>query len=337
MEQLLISNTPHIRAKTTTRGIMLDVIIALVPASVMGVVYFGWKAAMLIFLSVFACVGSEVIFRLIKKERFGNIFKTMDLTSAVTGLLLALNLGTNILDTVAGWFMPILGGIFSIVVVKMLFGGTGKNFVNPALAGRIFLLISFSAALTSTMAATNIASIYPSTVAAGETVLPELYGTTPNYSAMSNLDLFLGTGLTGCIGETCKAALLVGGVYLVIKGVIDWKYPVIFMVVEGLMACLLAGTFRMFLPSILSGGLMIGAIFMATDYVTTPNTTLGNIIYFAVLGIITALLRFRNGSEVVSYCIFFMNFTVPLIDRYIKPRPFGWQKKPKQKKEGGAA
>ena len=333
MEKLLISNTPHIRARATTKSIMTDVMIALSPAAIVGIVYFGWKAAVLLALSLVACVGSEFVFRLIKKEKFASILESFDFTSAVTGMLLAMNLGTHILDSVAGYFMPILGGVFAIVVVKMLFGGTGKNFVNPALAGRIFLLISFPTAMTMGWAATNIASINASTVAVGETVLSGMFGKTPVYNAMSPLDLFLGTGVSGSMGETCKAALLLGGVYLSIKRVIDWKYPVIYIAVEGLMASLLAGTFDMFLPSILSGGLFLGAIFMATDYVTTPNTRTGNIVYFAALGLITALMRYKNGSEVVSYCIFFMNFTVPLIDRYIKPRPFGYVKPPKKQKE----
>ena len=335
MEKLLISNTPHIRSRVTTKGIMIDVLIALCPATIAGIVFFGWKAAMLVVLSMIACVGSEFCYRLITKEKIKDIVKSFDFTSAVTGLLLALNLGTQILDGVAGWFMPILGGAFAIVVVKMIFGGTGKNFVNPALAGRIFLLISFPAVMTAGWAVTQIASINASSVTAGETVLSGILSSNHEYS-LSNLDLFLGTGVAGSMGETSKLALLIGGVYLVIRGVIDWKWPTIYIVVEGLMASLLAGTFNMFLPSVLSGGLFLGAIFMATDYVTTPNTTIGNIVYFTVLGLITALMRFKNGSEVVSYCIFFMNFTVPLIDRYIKHRPFGYKKPPKEKKEAKA-
>ena len=335
MEKLLISNTPHIRSRVTTKGIMIDVLIALCPAAVAGIVFFGWKAAMLLILSLFACVGSEFVFRLIKKEKFKDILKSFDFTSAVTGMLLALNLGTHILDEVSGWFMPIIAGVFAIVVVKMIFGGTGKNFVNPALAGRIFLLISFPAAMTAGWAVTQISAIGASSVQAGETVLSGILASTPDY-AMTNLDLFLGTGVAGSMGETSKLALVIGGVYLVVRRVIDWKWPIIYIAVEGLTASLLAGSINMFLPSILSGGLFLGAIFMATDYVTTPNTTLGNIIYFVILGVITALMRFRNGSEVVSYCIFFMNFTVPLFDRFIKPRPFGYKKPPKEKKEAKA-
>ena len=330
MDKLLISNTPHIRAKATTKSIMLDVLIALIPAALMGIVYFGIRAAVIILLCVISCVGSEVVFRLIKKEKFVGVIKGLDYTSCVTGLLLALNLGTQILDGVAGYFMPIIAGAFSIIVVKMIFGGTGKNFVNPAIAGRVFLIMSFPMAMTMGWAATSIAAIDGSSVVAGETVLSGLLSKPAQYTA-SNLDLFLGTGISGSIGETCKIALIIGGVYLCVKKVIDFKYPLIMIVVEGLTASLLVMDLNMFLPSILSGGLMLGAIFMATDYVTTPNTVAGNVIYFAVLGALTALLRFKNGSEVVSYCILLMNFTVPLIDRYVKVRPFGFLKESKDK------
>ena len=332
MDKLLISNTPHVRARATTKSIMIDVMIALAPASLMGIVAFGAKAVAIIALSLVSCVGSEIIFRLIKREKFKDILKNFDFTSAVTGLILALNLGTQILDTFAGVFIPVLGGIFAIVVVKMLFGGTGKNFVNPAAAARVFLVMSFPLMMTAGWAATNLSSIYVSTVPAGETVLSGVLSRPATYG-ISNLDLLLGTGVGGSVGEVSKIALIAGGAYLCVKKVIDWKYPLILLAAEGLTASLLAGSFDMFLPSVLSGGLMLGAIFMATDYVTTPNTTAGNIIYFAALGIVTAALRYKNGSEVVSYCILLMNFTVPLIDRYIIPKPFGYEKK---KKDGEA-
>lgn len=336
MEKLLISNTPHIRAKATTKSIMLDVCIALIPVSIMGIVYFGLKAAVLIALCLLSCVGSEIVYRLIRKERFKDVLKNLDHTSTVTGLLLALNLGTQILDNVAGYFMPLIAGVFSIIVVKMIFGGTGKNFVNPEIAGRVLLIMSFPMVTTTGWAATSIAAIGTNSVTAGETVLSGLLSDPAQYS-MSNLDLFLGTGVAGSIGETCKIALILGGIYLCVKGVIDWKYPLIMIVAEGLTASLLVWDIKMFLPSVLSGGLIIGAIFMATDYVTTPNTTAGKIIYFTVLGLITALLRYKNGCEVVSYCILLMNFTVPLIDRYVKPRPFGYQKPPKKAKGKGGS
>lgn len=312
MDKLLISNTPHVRGGASTKRIMIDVLIGLAPTTVAGIVFFGWRAALVLCLSVLSAVGSEVVFRLIRKERFKDILKSFDFTSAVTGLLLGLCLGSQ-----TPVYAPILGGIFAIVVAKMLFGGTGKNFVNPAIAGRVFLTISFSAVSSGWLA----------------TAIPAIIET--NNAVPSLLDMFIGTGITGCIGETSKVALILGGLYLVIRKVIKWQYPVIYIAVTGLMHSLYHLDFSFFLPSILSGGLMLGAIFMATDYVTTPNTKLGNYIYFALLGILTGLFREISGGEVVSYCILLMNVTVPLIDRFIVPKPFGYEKPVKVKKEAG--
>ncbi len=328
MNNLLISNTPHIRSKATTKQIMLDVCIALLPATVMGIVFFGLSAFLIVFLSVFSCVASEICYRLILKEKFKDILKKFDYTSLVTGLLLGLNLGTQV-----AWYVPILGGMFAIIVVKMLFGGTGKNFVNPAIAGRVFLIISFPAMMVQNWAEPSImAQFSTGSVTAGQTVLGGILSTST--SPLSNLDLFLGLGVAGCIGETCKLALLVGFIYLIIRRVVNPIMPIIYIAVTGLVSSLMLGGFSAFLPSILSGGLFLGAIFMATDYVTTPNSLLGNIIYFALLGVITAVLRVSAGSEVVSYCILLMNFTVPLFDRYLFPKAFGFIKAKKTKKEG---
>ena len=312
MERLLISNTPHVRGKASTRRIMIDVMIALAPATIAGLVFFGWRAALVLILALVTCVASEVVYRLICKESVKDIIRTYDFTSSVTGLLLGLNLGSQ-----SPWYTPILGGIFAIVVVKMLFGGTGKNFVNPAITGRVFLVISFGGAVASGWLAPSI----PALIETGSAV-PSL------------LDMFLGTGMLGCIGETSKLALIIGGVYLVVRGVIKWQYPVIYIVLTGLMTSLLKLDFSLFLPSILSGGLFVGAIFMATDYVTTPNTKLGNYIYFIALGILTGVFRVISSGGTVSYCILLMNLTVPLIDRFIVPKPFGYEKPVKAKKEG---
>lgn len=331
MEKLIISNTPHVRAKGSTKRIMIDVMLALVPALVMGCVYFGLYALLVVVLALFSAVASEIVYRLIVKEKFKDILHNFDFTSAVTGLLLGLNLPPS-----CPWYVPILGGVFAVVVVKMLFGGTGKNFVNPAIAARVFLLISFAEAMT-TWGQPNIGAINPlqnapTDVSTGATVLGSLF---KGDVTMSNVDLLLGTGLaTGAIGETCKVALIVGYLYLVIRRVIDFKYPLIYIGIAGLIEVMMQGSFSVFLPSILSGGLMLGAIFMATDYVTTPNTTLGNVIYFVLLGVVTGLLRHVKGAEVVSYCILLMNFIVPLIDRFIVPKPFGYQKPEKEVQNG---
>ena len=166
-----------------------------------------------------------------------------------------------------------------------------------------------------------------------ESNIPALIPSTGSVPSLP--DMFLGTGMAGCIGETSKLALLIGGAYLVVRGVIKWQYPVIYIVLAGLTLSLFKLDIAVFLPSILSGGLFLGAIFMATDYVTTPNTKAGNYVYFAALGVLTGVFRFVSGGEAVSYCILLMNITVPLIDRYIVPRPFGYEKPQKVKAAQG--
>lgn len=326
MEKLLISNSPHIRCNSTTKRIMIDVLIALLPATIMGIIYFGLNALLVVVLAVVASVASEVCYRLIMKVPFKTILKEFDYTSAVTGLLLGLNLPSTVPA-----YVPVFGAVFAIVVVKMLFGGTGKNFVNPALAGRLVVFISFSSALTSGWAVTNVANLFGAIPSAGQTVLGNAL-LKDNFALIpSNLDLFLGTGIAGCIGETCKLALLVGGAYLVIRKVIDLK-PLIYILVVGLWTVVIKGfNFDYFLPSILSGGLFLGAIFMASDYVTSPNTQIGQYIYYVLLGILTAWLRVRNGMEVVSFVIFLGNICTPLIDRFVIPKPFGYER-PERKK-----
>lgn len=304
---------------------MLDVAISLIPCVVAAIVFFGLKALLLILLSVVSCVASEIVWKLLyAKENFVKAFKTFDFTSLVTGIILGLNLGSQ-----TAWYAPVLGGIFSIIVVKMLFGGTGKNFVNPAAAGRVFLSIAFPAVMLSGFLAPQIGSISGITPSTGATPLG---GAIKGESPLSCLDLFLGTGVSGAAGETSKLAILLGYLYLSFRRVIDWKYPLVAIVCCGLTAMPLAGTYKAFLPSILSGGLVFGSVFMLTDYVTCPNTKLGNYICFASFGVIVALLRFKNESEVVSYVILLMNFIVPLIDRLLLPKPFGSVKEKEGKK-----
>lgn len=324
---LVYSPSPHIKTARTTKKIMIDVCIALLPAVIAGVVYFGAKALLLVALSVFSAIASEFVYYLIEKKSFTQIAKEFDFTSCVTGLLLGLTVGTNY-----PWYSVILGAVFSVVVVKLIFGGTGKNLVNPAIAGRIFIFMSFQSVVGKWLLP-NVGSIYGGGVETGATIIESIMkGTIPE---LSNLDLLLGTGLPGCIGETCKIALIIGGIYLVIKKVINPVYPIIYVGVTGLFAVALKGfDFSFFLPSILSGGLIIGAIFMATDYTTTPNTTLGNVIYFICLGLLTAGLREATDMEVTSFAILLMNLLVPLFDKFIINRPFGYKK---DKKTQGAA
>lgn len=330
----LVSVAPHIKSPRTTKHIMLDVLIALLPAAAAGIVYFGGEAAAVIALSLVSALLTEFVWFLLRekiwaqpKEVLKKFAAQFDFTSPITGLLLALCLPADI----GAWYMPVLGSIFAVGVVKMLFGGTGKNIVNPAIAGRVFLFISF-AAMTSYPLARFGALNAGGGLTTGATQLNQLLN---GETVLSPLDLFLGTGVAGCIGETCKLALLAGGVYLCVRGVIKWYLPVLYIGVTGLFAAALEWDIGYFLPSILTGGLFLGAIFMATDYVTTPKSKLGNILYFIALGLLTAGLRKATGIEVVSFCILLMNFTVFLIDLAIKVRPFGFRRAKRARRDGG--
>ena len=332
MNQLIVSTAPHVKTARTTKTIMLDVLIALAPATIAGCVLFGWQALVLILISLASAFLTEFVWYIIQnkvwqggKEVVNAFFKQFDFTSLITGLLLALIIPANI----DAWYMPLLGSIFAVGVVKMLFGGTGRNIMNPALMGRIFLFISF-AAMTA-YPDPNFGALFESngSLMTGAT---SLTSGLAGEGTLSALDLLLGTGVAGCIGETCKIALLAGGVYLCVRSVIKWYLPLIYIAVTGLFAVALEGfDFTQFLPSILSGGLILGAIFMATDYVTTPKSKLGNIIYFVLLGLLTAGLRKATGIEVVSFCIVLMNLVVFLLDAAIKARPFGFHKEKKVK------
>ena len=328
---LTFSSSPHVKAQKTTRQIMIHVCIALMPAVVMGIVYFGLSALLIIALAVASAVLSEGVYLLISGKTIKEIIAQFDFTSCVTGMLIGLSIGSQ-----SPFYAPILASIFAIVVVKMFFGGTGKNLVNPAVTGRVFAFMSFTSLMASGWVAPSIGAIFggsslnPVTSA---TVLTDIFANN-TLPTISNWDLLLGTGVAGCIGETCKIALILGGIYLAVMGIINILYPAIYVAVAGLLSVALNDfQFAYFLPSILSGGLILGAIFMATDYTTTPNTTLGNVIYFIALGLVTAILRQATGMEVVSFAILLMNLFVPLIDKFIINKPFGFIK---PKKKGGA-
>jgi len=331
MSKLVFSSSPHLKAPKTTKSIMLDVSIALLPASIVGIVFFGIQALLVMVISVASAIVAEMLYKmLVNKASFKEFYNEFDYTTLVTGLLIGMNM-----PPLVDWYVPIIASFFAIIVVKMIFGGTGKNIVNPAIAGRIFVFLSFGFVISGRFVLPVVGSgaegTFMNPVVAASTPLVDMLGGSLSDAQVSLLDMFLGLQ-AGTIGETSVAALLVGGIYLVARGVIDWKWPVIYIGVTGLFASLLHGSIDWFLPSILSGGLMLGAIFMATDYTTTPNTTLGNIIYFIGLGLLTATLRYNNQTEVVSFAILLMNLIVPLIDKYIVPKPFGY-KKP-AKKEG---
>ena len=324
---LKFSVSPHVKTPKTTKWVMINVCIALLPACIAGCIFFSWSALLVLVLSLASAVASELIYQIISKKTFIEFIKEFDFSSCVTGLLVGMCMGSQ-----TPWYTPILASAFAIIVVKMLFGGTGRNLVNPAITGRIFAFISFTSVMASGWVAPTISSLFggssinPTT---GATVLTNMFDVeSGGMPTISNIDLLLGTGVAGCIGETCKIALILGGIYLAVLGIINIGYPIIYITITGLFTIALKGfNFEYFLPSILSGGLFLGAIFMATDYVTTPNTKLGNIIYFVALGLLTAGLRVATKIEVVSFAILLMNLLVPLIDKFIITKPFGYKKK----------
>lgn len=322
MANFQFSASPHVRSGNSTKKIMLNVCIALLPATIMGIVYFGIFAALTILVAVISAIGSEIVYRLAVKEKFNDILATLDYTSLVTGLIIALIVPAN-----AHLYIPAFASIFAIVVVKMLFGGTGYNLVNPAAAGRIFAFISFTTVM-NTFVAPSIGAINGSVIT-GATSLQSFLNDGVSLSA---LDLILGTGVAGCIGETCKVAILVGAIYLAIKRIVKIWLPLISLAFAGLVAVLLNASFDAFLPATLSGGLIFGAFFMATDYVTNPTTTLGNIIFFVFFGALTSLLRHFTGYETASFVLLLMNILSPLIDKITPTIPFGYVKTKKEAK-----
>ncbi len=316
--KIIVSDTPHVRSKLSTKRIMLDVVIAIIPSLVAGIVYFGGKGAFTVALSCLSCCLTEWIWLLVKKNRLSDIFRKFDFTSLVTGLLLGLSMPPLEYEY---FYVPLLSGVFAVGIVKMLFGGTGKNVVNPAVTGRVFAFISFLSVMTSGWMQPIFGSL-SGEVVSGATVLTDLLaGVSPK---VSNLDLFLGTGITGCIGETSKIAILIGYLYLVIRRVIKWQWSAIVVGVAGLVGVLMNGCdFSLFLPYILSGGLIFGAVFMATDYVTSPSNNLARYPYYILMGAVIALLREGTGIETVSFAILLMNLLVPLFSMHVKPRHFG--------------
>lgn len=341
---VVISTPPHVKSRRTTKGIMLDVAIALLPAAIAGIVFFGWQALVLIITSVVSAVVAEFVYYFIYNGGFKNKcanaakvcvnwLKQFDFTSVVTGLILAL-----IIPSTAQWYEVLIGAVFAIVIVKMLFGGTGRNLVNPAAAGRVLMFLSFT--LTTYVATTFEPISLDSELFTGATHLSGwLLGGENASGHMDWIDLLLGTGLAGCIGETCKVALFIGYLYLVIRKVIKWWQPLLYIALSAFLSVCLAATVEgatfdisLFVDYALSGGLMFGAIFMATDYVTSPKGIYGQIVYYVLLAVLTSLLRFYTHIEVVSFVILLANLVVPLIDTYIVRRPFGYVNA--NKKEG---
>ncbi len=318
--KLHISVSPHIHSKRTTQKVMLDVLISLLPATIAGIVIFGLDALLVIAVCVAVSVLSEFLFtKIVKKPQ-----TVSDLSAAVTGLLLALNLPANVPLWQAG-----VGSLFAIIIVKCIFGGIGRNVVNPAITGRVFMLVAFASMtkaafpLDSTAGATPLPGITGGLQAAAEA------GTAFDVSTVATLkDLLLGN-VGGSIGETCKVALLIGGVYLLVRRVITWHIPVAFIGTAFIFSLALHSFDPMAaLSLVLSGGLLLGAIFMATDYVTSPTTPLGKIIFGIGAGLITVLIReWGIYPEGVSFAILIMNILNPYIDMLTARKLFGGAKK----------
>lgn len=293
-----LSVSPHIHSGRSTSRIMLDVLIALLPTTVAGVVIFGWRALLPIIVCVACCVGFEAIFNLITKRE-----QTVgDLSAAVTGLLIALNLPANI-----PLWQCVIGSLFAIIIVKCLFGGLGNNLVNPAVTARVFMLVAFE---------TMVVSAFPVDSVAGATPLAA-------EKMPSLLTMFLGNH-GGAIGETCTAALLLGGIYLLARRVITWHIPTAFVGTAFVFSFFMEGfSATGALSMVMAGSLIIGAIYMATDYVTSPSTAWGKIIFGVGCGLLTCLIRyFSVYPEGVSFAILFMNILTPYIDKWTRHKVF---------------
>lgn len=307
--KFIVSVNPHVYGKRNTTGVMLDVIIALLPAVVASVVLFGAKAAMVIGVCVASCVIFEYLFTLIcnRPTSIG------DLSAVVTGILLAL----NIPSTIPLW-QAVVGAFVAIVITKCLFGGIGFNFANPAITARVVMLIAFTGTMTDVVSPVQKAD----TVASATPLSALPMGGVEAVDA-SLLDMFLGVR-GGALGETSAAALLLGFVYLLVRGIITWHTPVVFIGTVFLGSLAITGDVTTALYYTLSGGLFIGAIFMATDYVTSPCTPWGKVIFGVGCGIITLLIRFYGSyPEGVSFSILFMNILNPYIEKWTMLKPLG--------------
>jgi electron transport complex protein RnfD len=316
---MIVTSTPHIRSADSISAIMKTVLLALSPAAVMATYYFGFRALLLMVLSVASCVAFEALFQKLTRQPI----TVNDFSAAVTGLLLAFNLPVS-----SPFWLPIVGALVAIVVAKQLFGGLGQNFINPALAGRAFLVAAYTPQMTSNFTpplsglftVDAVATATPLALVKSGALLPE---------AADYINAFIGNR-AGSLGETCAAALLLGGLFLLYKRIISWHIPVTFIATVFLFTGIFQpeGFFSGYpFFHILSGGLMLGAFFMATDYSSSPVTPRGKIVMGVGCGLLTGLIRVYGGyPEGVSYSILIMNLAVPLIERVTKPRVFGTQK-----------
>ena len=305
-----VSVSPHVRAKDTTQKIMRDVAISLIPIIAFSVYQFGWRALLVTAVCVVSCVAFEALYELLAKKPI----TVFDFSAVVTGLILAVNLPPQII-----WWIPVIGSAFAIIVVKMLFGGLGQNFMNPALAARCFLLISFTSRMTD-FSVDGVSSATPLAIirAGGEVNLT---------------DLFIGLH-NGCLGEVSIVAVLIGFAYLLIRKVITPHIPCLYVISTFVFIWLIRViggnpvSLNFLLAQVLSGGLIVGAVYMATDYTTCPITMKGKVVYGIMLGLLTALFRTLGASaEGVSYAIIIGNLLVPLIEKLTVPKPFGCEKR----------
>ncbi len=310
--RLFVSSSPHIRSKESVQSVMRDVLIALTPATIYGIYIFGAKAALLIAIAVGAAVGTEAFIQGVMRKQKITI---SDLSAAVTGLLLAMNIPVS-----APWWLALIGSIFAIAIVKQAFGGLGHNFMNPALAARAMLMASWPVQMT-TWTAPGVDAVSTATplgiIAEGGATsqLPDIFSA------------FIGN-IGGCIGETSALLLIIGGIYMLYRGVITWRIPVVYIATVFIFGFLLQG-FDAYLAvyQIVVGGLMLGAFFMATDYASSPMHANGQFIYAFGAGLLTILIRvFGSLPEGVSYSILLMNVASPLIEKYTAPKVFGGAK-----------
>lgn len=327
---LMVSSSPHIRSKETVSSVMRDVIIALVPAGIMGIVFFGVSAAIIIAVSIIAAMVWETLYNKIANK--SNTVK--DYSAIITGLLLAFNMPALSLSEhpISIFVLPIIGTGVAIVVAKQLFGGLGQNFINPALAGRAFLVASYPTLMTgSAFKPTQFLGIDAASYATPLASMKEggAYGADLIQGLIGN------TG--GTIGETCAIALILGGIYLIARKVISWRIPVLYIATVLVFTyilrfCGVEGAANRDFTELFYGGLMLGAFFMATDYASSPVTPTGQLIMGFGCGFITVLIRVFGGyPEGVSYSILLMNLCVPLIDRWTSPKKFGYVKPVKVK------
>lgn len=330
-EKYQVSVSPHVRDSITTQKIMLYVILALLPACIFGVFNFGLHALLILVITPAAAVAAEYCYEKLMHKPI----TTNDLSAVLTGLLLGMNMPPEI-----AWWIPVVGAVFAIIVIKQLYGGLGQNFMNPALGARCFLLISFSGQMT-TYASTHgfIHTVWD--VAA---TTDALSGATPlAYLKLGEhfglKELFLGN-VGGVIGETSALLLLIGGLFLVWKKIIQIRIPAVYLGSFAVLTLITAAVrgysnpFVFMLEELCAGGIMLGAWFMATDYVTCPVTDKAQLVYAVLLGLLTWVFRLIGKSaEGVSYAIIFMNCLVPLIENYTKPLAFGIQKEKKDKKK----